>query len=332
MIPVIVLGASRLIGQALMQRLVDHPLFTIRAVADLGPEREPRPYAQVCDWRLTPYMPFGLAHLEHHSGSAQSLSGLASPEALTLSVLPDGQSKVVDLAFAGGGSRVITHAAEWRLDPDVPLIIPDIHPIPRNARIIATPNCTTVMLSLMLHALRAVSQIEAVSVVALQALSGADIQGPRALELLGNIDPRLDGEARALERETGRLFEGHFPISAQCARVPVHVGHTLFVSFRLSRRGDRAELLNCLREFRLTPERAMSETALEFPFLVTETQGRPRPVPDAGAAMGMGITIGGLESCPVFDWRCVLVGNNMERGSAATLLLTAEMLANGLAN
>lgn len=331
MIPVVVLGASRMIGQALLQRLVDHPVFSIRAVCDLGPDRAPTLYGQICNWILTPRMPDELADLEHHSGSAWSLSKLSSPKVLVLSVLPDGQSKAVDRAFAAGGSRVITHAEEWRLDPNVPLIIPDIHPIPREATIIATPNCTTVMLSLMLSAIRSMHELEAVSVVALQALSGSDMFGPRALEMLDNLDPHLEGEARALEQVTARLFEHEFPVSAQCVRVPVKVGHTLFMSFKTSEPSSRSEILTCLRDFRLTPERAEAATALEYPFLVTETQGRPRPMPDAKAANGMGLSIGGLRRCTVLDWRCVLVGNNMERGSAATLLLTAEMLARDLA-
>jgi aspartate-semialdehyde dehydrogenase len=198
--------------------------------------------------------------------------------------------------------------------------------------IIATPNCTTVMLSLMLNAILCAHEIEAVSVVALQALSGADLTGPSALEMVNNVDPHLTGEALALEQETTRIFGNTFPLSAQCARVPVTVGHTLFVSFKTSRACSRIEIVDCLREFRLTPERALLPTALEHPLVVVEAEGRPRPSPDAAEAMGMGITIGGLRQCPVLDWRCVLVANNMERGSAATLLLTAETFTSGMAS
>jgi aspartate-semialdehyde dehydrogenase len=330
--PAMVLGASRLIGQALLQRLVGHPMFLVQAVCDLGPERAPMRYEKACDWALTPQMPDALKDLEHHSGSAAALSKLSSQEVLVLSVLPDGQSGPVDRAFAVGGSKVITHAAECRLDPDIPLIIPDIHDIPRDARIIATPNCTTVMISLMLNAIRVAHEISAVSVVALQALSGADLTGPRALEMVNNIDPHLSGEALALEQETARIFDNAFPVSAQCARVPVTVGHTLFVSFKTYQACSRTDIRDCLRDFRLPPERALLPTALEYPFMITETKGRPHPSHDATAAGGMGITIGGLDQCPVLDWRCVLVANNMERGSAATLLLTAETLISSMAS
>ncbi|SFO40967.1 aspartate semialdehyde dehydrogenase [Roseovarius lutimaris] len=332
MTPVVVLGAARLVGQTLLQRLIGHPMFSIRAVCDLGAERAPLPYGKACDWKLTPAMPAELQDLEHHCGSAETLAKLASHDALVLSVLPDGLSGPVDRAFANCGSRVITHAAECRLDADIPLIIPDIHEIPRDARIVATPNCTTVMLSLMLSAIRSVQEINAVSVVTLQALSGADLTGPQALEILNNVDPQLCDEALALERETARIFDSAFPVSAQCARVPVTVGHTLFVSFKMAGPCSRTELVGCLRDFRLPPDLARLPTAIEHPFVVSETKGRPRPSPDAEAKTGMGLTIGGLEPCSVLDWRCVMVGNNMQRGSAATLLLTAEKLTRRMAS
>lgn len=331
MIPVVVLGAARLVGQTLLQRLDGHPMFSIHAVCDLGPERAPVPYEQACDWMLTPVMPTKLRELQHHSGSAETLVRAASPDALVLSVLPDGASGQVDRAFADRGLRVITHAAECRLDANIPLIIPDIHDISRDTRLVATPNCTTVMLSLLLCAIRSVHDIQAVSVVTLQALSGADLTGPRALEILDNVDPHLGEEALALEQETARIFDGAFPISAQCARVPVTVGHTLFVSFKLSGPCEHADLVTCLRDFKLPSEVAQLPTAIEHPFVVSETAGRPRPLPDAQVHAGMGLTIGALEPCSVLDWRCVLVGNNMQRGSAATVLLTAEKIAKGMA-
>lgn len=332
MIPVVVLGASRLIGQALLQRLAGHPAFAVRALCDFGPERAPMPFGKVCDWRVTSRMPTELATLDHHSGPASSWSGLSKPGHLVLSVLPDGQSAEADRAFADGGARVITHAEEWRLHPNIPLIIPDIHPIPSEPGIIATPNCTTVMLSLLLTALRNEHRIDAVSVVALQALSGADLSGPSAMDMLGNVDPHLDGEARALERETGRIFSEEFPVSARCVRVPVNVGHTLLISFKTRRPGERGDILTCLDDFRLTSARARTETALERPFVLFGNPGRPRPVPDADVGRGMALSIGGIARCPVLDWRCVLVGNNVERGSAATMVLTAELLAQSLAD
>jgi aspartate-semialdehyde dehydrogenase len=150
--------------------------------------------------------------------------------------------------------------------------------------------------------------------------------------MVNNIDPHLSGEALALEQETARIFDNAFPVSAQCARVPVTVGHTLFVSFKTYQACSRTDIRDCLRDFRLPPERALLPTALEYPFMITETKGRPHPSHDATAAGGMGITIGGLDQCPVLDWRCVLVANNMERGSAATLLLTAETLISSMAS
>lgn len=329
MIPVVVLGASRLVGQVLLSRLAAHPQFAIRALCDIGEERGPRPYGEVCAWTATPDMPDDMRGLKHHRGSDALLAQLGGPDVLVLSVLPDGRSAPVDRAFAAAGARVITHASDLRLAADVPLVIPDIHSVPADAALVATPNCTTVMVSLFLHPLRIRFGIASVSVVALQALSGADLTGPRAIQMIDTLDPHLHSEACALEQEVDRLFCGAFPLSAQCARVPVTVGHTLFLSFRTEKPATRGEILDCLATFELAADRAKLPTALRRPLVVEDRARRPSPKLDAARDRGMAITIGSLEACPVQGWRCVLVGNNMERGSAATLLLTAEAMAAG---
>lgn len=327
MIPVVVLGASRLMGQAILSRLVGHPTFAIHALCDLGADRPPKAFGEVCNWVYTPEMPEPLRHLPHHCGTAAALATCGGAGLLVLSGLADGQSAGVDRAFANAGSRVITHASDLRLDAEVPLVIPDIHPVASDASIVATPNCTTVMAGLFLHAIHAQFGIESVSAITLQALSGADLTGPSALEMNASLDPHLQGEARALEAEIDRLFSGAFPISVQSARVPVSVGHTLFLSFKTKRPATQTDIKTCLSSFELTDAKARLPSALRRPLIVEERAGRPTPRLDAGRERGMAITIGSLETCPVQGWRCVLVGNNMERGSAATLLLAAEAMA-----
>lgn len=326
MTPVVVLGASRLIGQTLLSLLAGHPWLSVVALGDLGPARDDRAFADACAWALADPMPADLAAMPHRNGDAQALAALAAPGMLVLSVLPDGQSAAVDRACAAAGARVITHGEDLRLADDVPLVIPEMMVPPPSAPLVATPNCTTVMLALALEALRPVAAIDAVMVTCLQALSGADLPGPPAMMMADNVDPHLRGEEAALERETARLFGGGFPVSAQATRVPVLVGHTLTVSVRLSRAVTAEDLAAAWAGYTVPAGLHQLPSVVAQPIRVADADARPCPNPDRDAAGGMGLTIGAIRPCPVLDWRFVLVGNNMIRGSAGMSVLTAEWL------
>ena len=326
MTPVVVLGACRMIGQALLARLVDHSWFQVVALGDLGAAGEERRFDQVCTWRGHEPMPQVLRGLPHRTGDATDLAGLVAPDALVLSVLPDGQSAETDQACAIAGARVVTHAEDLRLATDVPLVIPELSPEASAAKLVATPNCTTVLASLALLPLVAQAGVEAVTVTCLQSVSGADIPGPSAIDLLDSLDPHLRGEEQALEQEIARLFGGQFPLAAHAVRVPVRVGHTLLVSVKLSRPLDEEGLREAWRDHQVPDALKHLPSIVERPIRVTDQADRPCPQPDARAGGGMAVTVGALRPCPVLDWRFVLVGDNMVRGSAGMSILTAEWL------
>lgn len=326
MTPVVVLGARRALGQSLLSRLVGHPWFEIVALGDLGATTEDRRFESVCPWRAGTPMPEKLRALPHRTGHAEALAELAGPGRLVLSVLEDGRSAEADWACEKAGARVVTHAEDLRLHPDVPLVIPELAAGPPPARLVATPNCTTVLLGLVLHAVQPLARIEAVTVTCLQAVSGADLPGPPALDMLDNLFPHLRGEENALEHETGRLFGDRFPVSAQAVRVPVRIGHTLLVSLKLSRRVSEQDLCDAWRGYETPGALRALPSIVERPIRVAEAADRPCPEPDARAADGMAVSLGALRPCPVFDWRFVLVGNNMIRGSAGMSLLTGEWM------
>lgn len=327
MTPVVVFGAARLLGQTLLSRLAGHPVLAVAALADIGPRRDLRPFGTACDWRLTDPLPAAVASLPHACGEAGDLAAIVRPGGLVLSVLPDGQSAEADRAASTRGATVLTHAEDLRLAPDVPLLVPELAEAIPGAAIVATPNCTTVMLSLALAAILPLSTVEAVSVATLQAISGADLPGPPALLLSSNVFPHLRSEEDALERETARLFGGAFPVSAQSVRVPVAVGHTLLVSVKLSRRVAASDLADAWRSFSPPAGWANLPSAEPRPIRLASRADRPCPLPDAAVAAGMAITIGALRPCRVHDWRFVVVGDNMVRGAAGTLLLAAEGMA-----
>jgi aspartate-semialdehyde dehydrogenase len=180
---------------------------------------------------------------------------------------------------------VIDNSSAYRMDPDVPLVVPEVNPhaIENHCGIIANPNCSTIQLVVALAPLMSLSQIEWLSVSTYQAVSGA---GGRALdqldrELAGGVDgasglyagsvlteiglPAEDGfcfEETKLMKETMKILEREFPIFPSCARVPVRTGHIESVSIMFSEpvsREDAAKALSdapSIRVFEkgLTPE------------------------------------------------------------------------------
>ncbi|MDP7062177.1 MAG: aspartate-semialdehyde dehydrogenase [Planctomycetota bacterium] len=155
--------------------------------------------------------------------------------------------------LVAAGCLVIDLSPAWRLDDDVPLVVPEINA--ENLRmhhgIIASPNCTNVPLVIALAALHKQRVIEKVFVTTMQAASGAGRPGLQCLEggpnpfakpLVGNLIPQCDdfdangvsAEELRLVVETQRLLaKPQMKIMASCVRVPVAVGHAMTVHVEL---------------------------------------------------------------------------------------------------
>ncbi|HEX6557968.1 MAG TPA: aspartate-semialdehyde dehydrogenase [Longimicrobiales bacterium] len=174
------------------------------------------------------------------------------------------------------GAIVIDNSSGWRMDPDVPLVVPEV-----NARralnpprgIIANPNCATIQLVVALEALRRAAGLERVVVTTLQSVSGAGNKGISTLdqELAGTraeqtpfvariahnvipfIGPRgADGwneEEEKIRAETRKILElPDLPVAATCVRVPVRVGHSISATVQTSRMLSRDRALAAMRD------------------------------------------------------------------------------------
>ncbi len=161
---------------------------------------------------------------------------------LMFSALDANAAKDVEPAFAQAGHLVISNARSYRMDPLVPLLIPEVNadhlallPAQRRERgwsgaIVTNPNCSTVVLSLALAPLRQFG-IRSVMVTTLQAVSGAGYPGVASLDILGNVVPAISGEEEKMESETAEdprhsctatsVTPHPMVVSAQTTRVPV---------------------------------------------------------------------------------------------------------------
>lgn len=338
-IPVSVLGATGVVGQRFVRRLVDHPWFDVRHLA-ASPRSAGRPYAEACAWRV-PGPAYG--GLGDRTVVSCTIEEAFAP--LVFSALDAETAREVEPAFARAGALVFSNASTFRMEPDVPLLIPEVNPdhlgllpIQRAARgwsggILTNPNCTTTMLALVLAPLQAAFGVEAVVMASLQAASGAGWPGVPSLDLLGNVVPFIPGEEPKVEVETPKLLgrlvgdrvePGSFSVSALCHRVPVIDGHTEAVSVRLKGDPSPEQVREALRDWVPLPSHRRLPSAPTPVIRVHEAEDRPQPRLDAEVDGGMSVHVGRIRRCPVMGIKLSLLGHNTERGAAGGSLLNAE--------
>ena len=342
-----ILGATGMVGQRFVQMLEHHPEFEVTALA-ASDRSQGKTYGEACTWRLVGDMP------------AFVKSMVVQPPHppldcdVVVSSLPSDVARSSEEAFARAGYPVISNASSFRMDDDVPLLIPEINSdhldvlerqrsergFTRGGYIVTNPNCSTIVMSLALAPLHAKFGIESVIATTLQAVSGAGYPGVPSLDVVDNVIPFIDGEERKMETETrkilGRLgissFENApFTVSAQCHRVNVADGHLVAVRVKLAKRASTEEVRAALASFRSVPQELKLHTAPKHPVIVRDEKDRPQPRMDRDAGGGMSVTVGKLFPDNVMDYRFVVLGHNTIRGAAGAAILNAELLrARGL--
>jgi aspartate-semialdehyde dehydrogenase len=339
-IPVAVLGATGVVGQRFVRRLARHPRFEIRYLA--ASERSAgRPYRDACAWRLPGEPWAGLGDLEVVE---TSFDAAAAP--VVFSALDAATAREVEPAFARAGSALFSNASAFRMDEDVPLVVPEVNPdalglLERQRRergwpgaIVCNPNCTAAVLVTALAPLHRAFGIDALLIATMQAASGAGLPGVPSLDLLGNVIPYIRGEEEKVAEEVGKLLGrvaggrvelATFPVSAACHRVPVVDGHTEAVSLRLRGNPPLELVREALDSFRGEPQRLGLPSAPERPIVVHDAPDRPQPRLDVEAGEGMTVHVGRLRPCPVLGLKLTVLGSNVERGAAGASVLNAEL-------
>src|SRR3990170_4627516 len=238
-----VLGATGMVGQQFIQALAGHPWFELTWLA--ASERSlGKTYADAAPWRLETPIPEGIAER-----TLESCTPGQGPR-LVFSALDAGVAGDLERTFADAGHVVLSNARNHRMDPVVPLLVPEVNAehlallrVQAKKRagkgaIVTNPNCSTVVLSMALAPLRAFG-LRACLVSTMQAVSGAGYPGVPSLDILGNVIPFISGEEEKIETETrkilgalrGEAVEPHpVRVSAHTNRVPVVDGHTEAVS------------------------------------------------------------------------------------------------------
>jgi aspartate-semialdehyde dehydrogenase len=339
-IPVAVLGGTGTVGQRFIQLLANHPWFEVAEVM-ASDQSAGRSYAEAVGsrWKLSTAIPAPVAKLRVR-GPGEPFRSRILFSALDASVAGDLEER-----YAKQGHLVSSNARNHRMNPVVPLVIPEVNrdhiemldrqPYGGRAGIVTNPNCSAIVIAMALAPLHRAFGIDAAIVTTFQATSGAGYPGVPSLDILGNVIPFVSGEEAKIESETHKILgrlgpkgvaPAEFPLSALCHRVPVIDGHLIAMSVRFNRRATQKEILEAWRSFR--PLRKLGlPTAPEDPIEARDEDDRPQPRLDADRSGGMGVTVGRLRRCPVLEWKFEALGHNTIRGAAGAAILNAEILA-----
>jgi aspartate-semialdehyde dehydrogenase len=335
--PVAVLGATGTVGQRFLTLLDDHPWFEVAALT-ASDRSAGKAYGDAVRWVQATPLPRRFAEMEVLPTKPGILSGDCP---LVFSALDASVAGEAETAFAKKGHLVVSNAKSHRLDQDVPLVVPEVNAehleLARSSphapgAIVANPNCSTIGLVLALKPLADEFGIKKVSVVTMQAISGAGLPGVASYEISDNVVPYIAGEEDKMQAETRKILDDDdLILSPQCNRVPVLDGHLQCVSVELDRKAEPSALRAAWEEFEGEPQRLDLPTAPRRPVHYLEGDASPQPRLHRELDKGMAASVGRLRPCPLFDYKFVTLSHNTLRGAAGGALLLAELaVAKGL--
>jgi len=345
-IPVAVLGATGTVGQKFVRLLAEHPWFEVAAVAASAASAG-KPYGEVVRWRETAALPERIARLIVAEAAPPLPAPNGVPAPIVFSALDAQVAEPIEQTFARAGAFVVSNTRTHRMEPDVPLLVPEANvdhlrliDRQRTARgwsgaILTNPNCVAAPLAMVMAPLHRAFKVEKLFVSTMQAVSGAGYPGVASLDIVGNVIPFINGEEEKVERETRKILgiltgdeiePAELTVSAHANRVPVIDGHMETVSVGFARKVTPEQALAVLHDFRADPRVAKLPSSPTPPIEVDPRADRPQPRLDLERGRGMAVTVGRVRACPLLDLRLVILGHNTVRGAAGQAVQIAELL------
>ena len=242
-----ILGATGAVGREMM-KILEERKFPVAELRPIASERS-----------AGTKLPFNGGEVEVVAVADSAFEGLD----LVLGAAKNDIAKQYAPAIVKAGAVFVDNSSAFRLDKDVPLVIPEINPedVKWHKGIISNPNCTTIVSLVAINALNQLSPIESIVASSYQAVSGAGADGP--IELMAEVDALSRGESyqpkvfqyqiayNVIPQIGGEAFEGytseemkmqnegrkilHLPdlkVSCTCVRVPVVRSHSVSIVVR----------------------------------------------------------------------------------------------------
>ena len=242
-----ILGATGAVGREMM-KILEERKFPVAELRPIASERS-----------AGTKLPFNGGEVEVVAASDSAFEGLD----LVLGAAENDIAKQFAPAIVKAGAVFVDNSSAFRLEKDVPLVIPEINPedVKWHKGIISNPNCTTIVSLVAINALNQISPIESIVASSYQAVSGAGAGGP--IELMAEVEALNKGESyqpkvfqyqiayNVIPQIGGEAFEGytseemkmqnegrkilHLPdlkVSCTCVRVPVVRSHSVSIVVR----------------------------------------------------------------------------------------------------
>src|SRR6185436_13924394 len=209
-IPVGILGATGMVGQQFIALLANHPWFRVEWLG-ASQRSEGKAYRDAAAWRLPTPLSDDVARLMVD----QATPGRAPK--LVFSGLDSSVAGEIEGAFAEAGHIIVSNSRNYRMEADVPLLIPEVNAdhlglLPKQdargwkGRIVTNPNCVVIVYAMALAPLRQFG-LETSIITTLQAISGAGYPGVPSWDILGNVIPYIGGgEEEKIETETKKIL------------------------------------------------------------------------------------------------------------------------------
>ena len=263
---VVVAGATGNVGREMLNILAEREF----PIAELAVVASSRSTGDMVDFGETGKQ-YKIQNIEHFDPTGWDMA---------LFAIGSDATKVHAPRFAAAGCTVIDNSSLYRMDPDVPLIVPEVNPEAidgyKAKNIIANPNCSTAQMVVALKPLHDAATVKRVVVATYQSVSGAGKAGmdelfeqsrnifvgdpaePRkftkqiAFNVIPHIDSFLDDgytkEEWKMVVETKKILDPKVKVTATCVRVPVFVGHSEAVNVELERELSAEDAQKILRE------------------------------------------------------------------------------------
>lgn len=263
---VVVAGATGNVGREMLNILAERE-FPIDALAVLASSRSA---GEMADFGETGKQ-YKIENIEHFDPAGWDMALFAIGSEAT---------KVYAPKFAAAGCTVIDNSSLYRMDPDVPLIVPEVNPEAidgyRTRNIIANPNCSTAQMVVALKPIHDAATIKRVVVATYQSVSGAGKAGMDELfeqsrnifvgdsaepkkftkQIAFNVIPHIDSflddgstkEEWKMVVETKKILDPKIKVVATCVRVPVFVGHSEAINIEMENELSAEDAQKILRE------------------------------------------------------------------------------------
>jgi aspartate-semialdehyde dehydrogenase len=327
---VAIVGASGAVGD-LLTRLLDEREFPVASIKFLASARS-------------------AGKPVHFRGEAHPIQELSAPAFsgvdIVLSSTPASVSRQWSPRAAAAGAVVVDNSSAFRMEPDVPLVVPEVNPedIKKHRGIIANPNCSTIQMVVALKPLHDAVRIRRVVVSTYQSVSGAGMKGMHELEsqteahvqkspipapskfahpIVGNCLPQIDDflpsgytkEEMKMVNETRKIMgDDTINVSPTCVRVPVPYSHS--------------ESILVETERPISPELAR-EIWADAPGVTVVDDPFSKAYPLAALAAGKDDVFIGRIRADLSQPNCLLfwcVSDNLRKGAATNAVQIAEKL------